>query len=116
REIYAVRHTDRIGYLPQRLDHLDDGTSILEAVRRSAPATPPGQVRANLARFLFRGDDIHRRVGDLSGGERFRVVLASLLLASPPHRLLVLDEPTNNLDLRSIDELVEALDAYRGGL
>lgn len=115
-EVYAVRHTDRIGYLPQRLDHLTDDASILDAVRASAPTTPPGQVRANLARFLFRGDDIHRRVGDLSGGERFRVALASLLLASQPRRLLVLDEPTNNLDLRSIDGLVDALDAYRGGL
>src|SRR5690606_32334461 len=81
-----------------------------------APQTPPGEVRANLARFLFRADTIHRRVGDLSGGERFRVALARLLLADPPNQLLVLDEPTNNLDLDSIDELVSALDAYHGAL
>lgn len=114
--VAARRHTDRIGYLPQRLDTLADDLSILDAVRGAAPHTPPGTVRANLARFLFRADTVHRRVGDLSGGERFRVALARLLLADPPHQLLVLDEPTNNLDLDSVTELVDALDAYRGGL
>ncbi len=114
--VRAVRHTDRIGYLPQRLDQLDDDSTILDAVRASAPGVPPARLRAGLARFLFRGDVIHRRVGDLSGGERFRVALARLLLADPPTQLLVLDEPTNNLDLHSVDELVDALEAYRGGL
>jgi ATPase subunit of ABC transporter with duplicated ATPase domains len=116
RPVLAIGHTDRIGYLPQRLDHLDDGITILDSVRSAAPAVPPEEVRANLARFLFRGDVIHRPVGDVSGGERFRVALAALLLADPPHQLLVLDEPTNNLDLHSVDELVDALDGYRGGL
>ena len=113
---WAVARTDRVGYLPQRLDHLDDGASILDTVREAAPRTPPGEVRANLARFLFRTDAVHRRVGDLSGGERFRVALARLLLADPPVQLLVLDEPTNNLDLASVDALVSALEGYRGGL
>ncbi|MGA3564618.1 ABC-F family ATP-binding cassette domain-containing protein [Melissospora conviva] len=114
--VHAIRHTDRIGYLPQRLDRLDDDADILDTVRAAAPRTPPGEIRAKLARFLFRGDTVHRRVGDLSGGERFRVALAQLLLADPPNQLVVLDEPTNNLDLGSVDELVDALDAYRGGL
>ncbi len=114
--VYAIAHTDRIGYLPQRLHHLEDDASIVDTVRRAAPTALPGQVRANLARFLFRGDVGDRRVGDLSGGERFRVALAQLLLADPPHQLLVLDEPSNNLDLHSVDELVDALEAYRGGL
>ncbi|GAB3703954.1 ABC-F family ATP-binding cassette domain-containing protein [Corynebacterium nasicanis] len=109
-------HTGRIGYLPQRLDHLDDGQEVVESIRAAAPAADPQQVRANLARFLFTGDDIHRRVGDLSGGERFRVALARLLLAEPTHQLLLLDEPTNNLDLNSIDEVVSALSNYHGGL
>lgn len=114
--VEALAYTDRIGYLPQRLDHLDDDATILDTVRRAAPSTPDGELRAGLARFLFRGDLIHRPVGDLSGGERFRVALATVLLADPPHQLIVLDEPTNNLDLHSVDELVTALSDYRGGL
>lgn len=108
--------TGRIGYLPQRLDHLDDAATILGTVRAAAPGVAEGELRARLARFLFRGDEIHRRVGDLSGGERFRVALATLLLADPPHQLLILDEPTNNLDLHSVDGLVDALCAYQGGV
>jgi ATPase subunit of ABC transporter with duplicated ATPase domains len=108
--------TDSIGYLPQRLDGLDDTAGVLDQVRAAAPATSPQQVRAQLARFLLRGDDVHRPVGTLSGGERFRVALARLLLADPPPQLLVLDEPTNDLDMHTTDQLVSALIAYRGGL
>ncbi|WP_207782069.1 ABC-F family ATP-binding cassette domain-containing protein [Phytoactinopolyspora limicola] len=108
--------TDRIGYLPQRLDVLDDAASILENVRRAAPVATPGTVRAGLARFLFRGDEVDRSVVQLSGGERFRVSLARLLLADPPPQLVILDEPTNNLDLESVDALVDALSSYRGGM
>jgi ATPase subunit of ABC transporter with duplicated ATPase domains len=108
--------TDRIGYLPQRLDHLEDDATLLGTVRAASPGTPDGELRAGLARFLFRGESVGRRVGDVSRGERYRVALAALLLAEPPHQLLVLDEPTNNLDLHSIDELVDALGAYHGGL
>jgi ATPase subunit of ABC transporter with duplicated ATPase domains len=108
--------TDRVGYLPQRLDGLDDNASVLENVRAAAPAIPPGVVRSQLARFLFRGATVDRAVGTLSGGERFRVALARLLLADPPPQLLVLDEPTNNLDVNSVDQLVDALRTYRGAL
>ncbi|MCU1401683.1 MAG: transporter, partial [Microbacteriaceae bacterium] len=73
-------------------------------------------IRNQLARFLLRGATVERLVGSLSGGERFRVAVARLLLADPPPQLLVLDEPTNNLDLRSIDQLVDALRAYGGAL
>ena len=65
---------------------------------------------------ILRGEVVKRTVATLSGGERLRVALASLLLADPPHQLLVFDEPTNNLDLPSIDALVDALSGYRGGL
>lgn len=115
-DAYAVPYTDRIGYLPQRLDQVDDDATVLDTVRDAAPDRPVGEIRANLARFLFDARDVQRLVGALSGGERFRVALARLLLASPPNQLLVLDEPTNNLDLHSTDELVDALAAYRGGL
>ena len=114
--VTATALTDRIGYLPQRLDHLDDDATVFGCVRAAAPNASSEQLRAGLARFLFRGDGAARRVGGLSGGERFRVALARLLLADPPHELLVFDEPTNNLDLASVDELVDAVSAYRGGL
>jgi ATPase subunit of ABC transporter with duplicated ATPase domains len=105
-----------VGYLPQRLDVLDDQLSVLDTVRAAAPAATPQDVRAGLARFLVSGAAVHRPTGTLSGGERFRVVLARLLLADPPPQLLLLDEPTNSLDLASVDRLVEALAAYRGAL
>ncbi|GAB4085796.1 ATP-binding cassette domain-containing protein [Myceligenerans cantabricum] len=108
--------TDRAAYLPQRLDVLDDAATVLDAVREGAPDVPPGELRNRLARFLVRGAAVHRTVATLSGGERFRVALARLLLADPPAQLLVLDEPTNNLDVASTDRLVEALSAYRGTL
>ena len=115
-EPMAASSTGRIGFLPQRLDHLDDDLTLMEAVRRGAPHARPADIRANLARFLFRGDVVERRIGALSGGERFRAALAVILLADPPPELLVLDEPTNNLDLASVNELVDALASYRGGL
>ena len=109
-------HTDRVGYLTQRLDGLDEAASTLENVRAAAPEVPPGEIRNQLARMLLRGDTVNRPVRSLSGGERFRVHLALLLLADPPAQLLVFDEPTNNLDIASVDQLVEALQAYRGAL
>jgi len=108
--------TDRVGYLPQRLDVLDDEQTVLDAVRAGAPDVAPGELRNRLARFLVRGDQVGRPVATLSGGERFRVTLARLLLSDPPAQLLVLDEPTNNLDIASTDQLVQALAAYRGAL
>jgi ATPase subunit of ABC transporter with duplicated ATPase domains len=109
-------HTDRVGYLPQRCDGLDEDATVIDQVRTAVPSADPQRIRAQLARFLFRKDGIDRRIGDLSGGERFRVSLARLLLAEPTNQLLILDEPTNNLDLPTIDALVEALSSYRGAL
>ncbi|WP_350349328.1 ABC-F family ATP-binding cassette domain-containing protein [Agromyces sp. G08B096] len=112
----GVLLTDRVGYLPQRLDGLDEAASALENVRSVAPDRAPGDIRNQLARLLLRGASVDRPVSGLSGGERFRVGLARLLLADPPAQLLVLDEPTNNLDLASVEQLAEALDGYRGAL
>ncbi|WP_084522422.1 ABC-F family ATP-binding cassette domain-containing protein [Nocardia inohanensis] len=108
--------TDRVGYLPQRLDNLDEQASALDNVHSVAVTTPPAAIRNQLARLLLRGSSVERPVSTLSGGERFRVALARLLLADPPAQLLILDEPTNNLDIASVDQLVEALGDYRGAI
>ena len=113
---HAEAHTDRIGYLSQRVDGLDEDASPLETLRRAAPGVGDVELRNRLARFLLRGDTAMRPVAALSGGERFRLALACLLMADPPPQLLVLDEPTNNLDLDTVDQLVAALSAYRGGV
>ncbi|MFE3384016.1 ABC-F family ATP-binding cassette domain-containing protein [Streptomyces anulatus] len=104
------------GFLPQRLDVLDDASSVARNVARSAPGRTDNAVRARLAHFLFKGAAADRPAGTLSGGERFRATLAMLLLADPPPRLLLLDEPTNSLDLASVRRLTEALEAYEGAL
>jgi ATPase subunit of ABC transporter with duplicated ATPase domains len=105
-----------VGYLPQRLDILDPARSVLDNVRAVAPSATPHDVRAELARFLLRGARVEQRAGTLSGGERFRATLACLLLADPAPQLLLMDEPTNNLDLDSVAQLLAALHGYRGAV
>jgi len=112
----AVRRNAALGYLPQRLDILDDALTVVENVRAVAPRASVNEVRAGLARFLFRGPRADQMAGSLSGGERFRAVLAALLLADPPPQLLLLDEPTNSLDMASARQLAQALSCYRGAL
>ncbi|GAA2748404.1 ABC-F family ATP-binding cassette domain-containing protein [Kitasatospora cinereorecta] len=103
-------------YLPQRLDVLDDGLTVFGNVKALAPAQGDNAIRARLARFLFRGARADQPAGTLSGGERFRATLAALLLADPPPQLLMLDEPTNNLDLASVRQLIQALAGFQGTL
>ncbi|MEV0039671.1 ABC-F family ATP-binding cassette domain-containing protein [Streptomyces sp. NPDC050804] len=105
-----------VRFLPQRLDVLDDSLSVVENVAHLAPAATNNLIRARLARFLFRGARADQPAGTLSGGERFRASLAALLLAEPAPQLLMLDEPTNNLDLASVRRLTAALEAYEGAL
>lgn len=113
---HAVAHTDRIGYLPQRVDALDEARTVFENVSAAAPRMPEKELHNRLARFLIRGAAAERPVATLSGGERFRATLATLLLADPAPHLVVLDEPTNNLDLDTVDQLVEVLRTYRGAV
>ncbi|WP_417506459.1 ABC-F family ATP-binding cassette domain-containing protein [Microbacterium sp.] len=114
--LHIEAHTDLIGYLPQRVDGLDEERSVFENIAGAAPQVPEKELRNRLARFLIRGATAERPVSALSGGERFRVALAKLLLADPAPHLVVLDEPTNNLDVDTVDQLVEALRAYRGAV
>ncbi|MFG3019197.1 ABC-F family ATP-binding cassette domain-containing protein [Streptomyces sp. NPDC048254] len=103
-------------FLPQRLDVLDGELTVAENVARFAPGATNNRIRARLARFLFRGARADQQATTLSGGERFRAALAALLLAEPAPQLLMLDEPTNNLDMASVRQLTTALEAYQGAL
>ncbi|MCX5280244.1 MULTISPECIES: ABC-F family ATP-binding cassette domain-containing protein [unclassified Streptomyces] len=103
-------------FLPQRLDVLDDELTVAENVARYAPTATNNRVRARLARFLFKGAKADQRAATLSGGERFRAALAALMLAEPAPQLLMLDEPTNNLDMASVRQLTSALESYEGAL
>ena len=103
-------------FLPQRLDVLDEELSVFENVSRLAPGVTDQHIRAQLARFLFKGARAEQVAGTLSGGERFRASLAATMLAAPAPQLLMLDEPTNNLDLSSVRQLTGALAAYEGAL
>jgi ATP-binding cassette subfamily F protein 3 len=103
----------QIGYYAQQLDDLDDRNEIIMELRRVAPSSATaGELRTFLAKFLFTGDDVYKRVRDLSGGEKGRLALAKLIYSRV--NVLVLDEPTNHLDIPSREALEEALDAYEG--
>ncbi|MFJ3924733.1 ABC-F family ATP-binding cassette domain-containing protein [Streptomyces sp. NPDC090022] len=111
----AVTHVPT-RFLPQRLDVLDERRTVVENVAWFAPEATNNRIRARLAHFLFRGGRADQPAGNLSGGERFRAALAALLLAEPAPQLLMLDEPTNNLDLASVRQLTDALESYQGAL
>lgn len=109
---YRVLNT---GYLPQSIN-LPPEKSMMQLVAEANPVLTEQEVRDQLARLLFKRDRVHLPVGALSGGERFRVALACELLAAPAPQLLILDEPTNNLDISTVSWLVQTLNAYRGAL
>ncbi|GIJ39918.1 ribosomal protection-like ABC-F family protein [Micromonospora andamanensis] len=110
-----VRRADgRVAYLSQRLDLLDADRTVLDNLTAYAPQRQQSERMNLLARFLFRGARAQLPVGVLSGGELLRATLACVLYAQPAPHLLLLDEPTNNLDLVSVGQLENALNAYRG--
>ncbi len=101
-----------IGYYDQRLDDFDPDNTILEEVHDGI--IPERKVRDLLGSLLFTGDDVDKRMGDLSGGERARVALAELMLEKP--NVILLDEPTNHLDIQSADALERTLSNFDGTL
>jgi ATP-binding cassette subfamily F protein 3 len=108
-------HNVKLGYFAQNQDELLDGNmTVFETIDLVAVGDIRTKIRDILGAFLFRGDDVDKKVKVLSGGERSRLSMARLLLQ--PYNLLVLDEPTNHLDMRSKDILKNALIAYDGTL
>ena len=108
-------HNVDIGYFAQNQeDILDKNETVFSTLDRIAVGDIRTKLRDLLAQFLFRGEDIDKKVGVLSGGERARLGMAKLMLQS--HNLLALDEPTNHMDIKSKDILKQALKAFDGTL
>ena len=102
-----------IGYYAQNQDDLMDGEfTVFDTLERVAVGDVRTRLRDILGAFLFRGEDIEKKVKVLSGGERSRLAMARLMLE--PYNLLILDEPTNHMDMRSKDILKDALQKYDG--
>jgi ATP-binding cassette, subfamily F, member 3 len=110
-----IGHNVKTGYFAQNQDELlDEDSTVLDIIDYVAKGEIRTKIRDMLGAFLFRGEDVDKKVRVLSGGERSRLALVKLLLE--PCNLLVLDEPTNHLDMRSKDILKQALIKYDGTL
>ena len=107
-------HGAKIGYFAQEHEILDGERTVLENMKSAAPDLDDTRVRTILGSFLFSGDDVEKPAGVLSGGEKTRLSLATLVASSA--NILLLDEPTNNLDPASRKEILKALKAYKGAI
>ncbi len=107
-------HGLRLGYYAQEHETLDTDRTVLENMRSASPDLTDTQVRTVLGSFLFSGDDAEKPAGVLSGGEKTRLALATLVVSGA--NVLLLDEPTNNLDPASREEVLDALRRYEGAI
>jgi ATPase subunit of ABC transporter with duplicated ATPase domains len=107
-------HGLKVGYFAQEHETLDVSKSVLENMQRAAPQLADTDARKVLGSFLFTGDDVNKPAGVLSGGEKTRLALASLVVSSA--NVLLLDEPTNNLDPASREEILRALSTFTGAV
>jgi ATP-binding cassette subfamily F protein 3 len=108
-------HDVSMGYFAQHhSEMLDPKKTVVQEVCQQVPDQSIGFVRGVCGAFLFSGEDVEKVIGILSGGERARVSLAKLL--AKPHNLMVMDEPTNHLDITSSEQLIDALEGYKGTL
>ncbi len=107
-------HGLKVGYYAQEHETLDVTRTVLQNMQSAAPNLTDVEARSVLGSFLFSGDDAHKNAGVLSGGEKTRLALASLVVSSA--NVLLLDEPTNNLDPASREEVLAAIRAYEGAI